>query len=394
MAMTAEHVVIVGGGPAALATARSYRDHGGIGGVTLVSEEPHLPYRRPPLTKELLRGLIDTAELPLEDERWYSERRVRTLLSRRVTAIDPARGTVSLEGSGDPLAADAIVLATGSRPVRPQTPGMEDPRVLTVRSLEDSLELRSLARPGARIVVIGTGFIGCEIAASLALDGAQVTLVGEDEVPQEQRLGRAVGERITAWLEGYGVTIRGGSPVTAIDGGRAVELGDGSRIAGEHVVLAIGASPRAELARCAGLPVEGDAVVVDAAMRVALAQGRVSVFAVGDVAHALNAAARRHLTVEHWGDALAHGGVAGASLAGVECCWEEVPGFWSKLGERTIKYAAWGDGYDRSSLREHESGAFTAWYSRNGAAVGVLTYECDEDYERGRELIRRGSPTP
>ncbi len=116
--------------------------------------------------------------------------------------------------------------------------------------------------------------------------------------------------------------------------------------------------------------------------------------AVGDVAFAHNASAGRRLRVEHWGDALAHGEVAGKALAGRAAAWEEVPGFWSTIGERTLKHAAWGDGYDASELVEHADGAFTVWYSRAGTLVGVLTHDCDRDYERGRELIRRGAAAP
>ena len=133
--MTPEQIVIVGAGPAGLAAARAYREHGGSGRVTLVGEEPHLPYRRPPLTKELLRGRFEVAELPLEPEQWFARHDVAPRLGSRVAAIDPPAGLVHLEGAGT-LPADAIVLATGSRPLRPQLPGMDDRRVLTMRTLE------------------------------------------------------------------------------------------------------------------------------------------------------------------------------------------------------------------------------------------------------------------
>jgi len=380
--------VIVGAGPAGLATARSYREHGGDGNVTLLGCEPRLPYRRPPLTKELLRGELDTTELPLERESWYAQHEISPLLGRRATAIDPGAGLVHLEGA-EPLAADAIVLATGSRPVRPHLPGMDDPRVLSVRTLEDSLELRGRVESGARVLVLGSGFIGCEIAGSLALRGAAVTLAGEEELPQAKRLGHEVGERLAGWLEDYGVAFRGGATVAGVEDARVVLLEDGAGLEEDCVVLALGAAPRGELAAAAGLPMHEAAVVVDAAMRAA--GTGVPVLAVGDVAHAMNAAAGRHLTVEHWGDALIHGEVAGAALAGAERRWEEVPGFWSTIGTRTLKHRAWGDGFDECLVEAGADGAFTAWYSLAGTLVGVLTHERDEDYDRGGELIAAGA---
>jgi 3-phenylpropionate/trans-cinnamate dioxygenase ferredoxin reductase component len=117
------------------------------------------------------------------------------------------------------------------------------------------------------------------------------------------------------------------------------------------------------------------------------------VMAVGDIAHAYNFAAKRPLRVEHWGDALEQGEIAGRNLAGEDCRWQSVPGFWSTIGEHTLKYAAWGDGYDACELAEHGDGAFTISYSREGVLVGVLTSDRDEDYESGRERIREGART-
>jgi 3-phenylpropionate/trans-cinnamate dioxygenase ferredoxin reductase subunit len=119
-----------------------------------------------------------------------------------------------------------------------------------------------------------------------------------------------------------------------------------------------------------------------------------AVLTAGDVAYAVNAAAGRRLMVEHWGDAVTMGRIAGQTAAGRDAAWAGVPGFWSAIGDRTLKYAARGDGYDRARLDEHDGEAFTVWYERDGAAAGVLTHEADRDYERGRELIGAGQPAP
>jgi 3-phenylpropionate/trans-cinnamate dioxygenase ferredoxin reductase subunit len=389
--MSAERVAIVGAGPAGLAAARAYREHGGLGSVVLLGDESQPPYQRPPLTKDFLRGELDAGELPIEPEQWFAEHNIELRLASRVSAIDPALGTVTLDGAT--LGSDAIVLATGSEPLRPELPGIDDPAVMTMRTLADSVRLAGQVRGERSVLVLGMGFIGCEIAASLAMLGARVTLVGQDPLPQAKRLGDNVAERIAGWLDDLGVHLVGSATVCEIHDGRTLELEDGSYLDGTCVVLGMGVSPRVGLAKRAGLEVSGGAIPVDTQMRADGAGGRV--FAVGDIAWAQNASARRRLRVEHWGDALEQGEIAGRTLAGGDARWESVPGFWSTIGPHTIKYAAWGDGYEHAHTVEHADGGLTVWYSdKNEVAVGVLTHDCDADYERGRELIRAGAPAP
>jgi 3-phenylpropionate/trans-cinnamate dioxygenase ferredoxin reductase subunit len=389
--MPVERIVIVGGGPAGFATARSYRERGGGGEVTLVGDESRLPYERPPLSKEFLRGTREAAELTLERQEWFDDHEVELCLGVSATAADPRRGTVTV-ADGRELRADAIVFATGSAPIRLSVPGADHPDVQTFRTLEDSERLALRATPGQRVLVIGSGFIGCEIAGSLAMRGIAATLIAQEPLPHHERLGPQAAERIAGWLGDLDVELVGEAPVVAIHGGREVELEEGRRIEGGCVVLAAGARPRGNLAAEAGLAMHDGALVVDAALRAS--NGSSGVLAVGDVAYAYNTTARRHLRVEHWGDALAHGEVAGHTLATGAGQWDGVPGFWSTIGERTLKYAAWGDGHDACRLVEHADGAFTIWYQRDGTTVGVLTHERDEDYEQGRELIAKGEPPP
>ena len=390
--MPAERIAIVGGGPAGLATARSYREHGGAGELTLVAEEPRPPYERPPLTKGLLRGEVDVGELAIEQPEWFESHDVGLRLGTAASAIDPSLGSVTLS-DGDQLEVDVIVLATGSEPVRPPIAGAQHRDIVTVRRLPDSLALAERMRaPGAVAVVVGTGFIGCEIAGSLALDGAPVVLLGEDRLPQINRLGEAAAERIAGWLEELGVRHIGEIKLREIHDGKTVILEDGRRLPADCVVLATGVRPRGELAAAAGVTMSDGAVLVDDAMRSLSHPHRL--LAVGDVATAFNATAQRRLRVEHWGDALGHGDVAGRTLANGSGRWGDVPGFWSTIGDRTMKHAAWGDGYDEARLVAHDGGAFTVWYSRDGLAVGVLTHERDEDYEHGRELIAAGDAPP
>ncbi len=307
--MSSERILIVGAGPAGVATARSYRECGGTAPVSIFGREPHPPYRRPPLTKEYLRGELAVAELALEERGWYEEQEVELRLGCEISKIEPRSGQV--RHGGETQQGATIVLATGSAPVRPKLKGVDHARVLSVRELADSQRISECVKAGTQALVIGSGFIGCEIAASLAQIGARITLISQEQAPQRERLGLGAALRIGDWLRELGVELISGAEVRAIDDGRAVMLADGRRLEGEWVLLGTGASPRGELAEAAGSPVKDGAVLVDAQMRAGE-----RLLAVGDVACAQNAGARRRLRVEHWGDALEHGQIAGRTLAG------------------------------------------------------------------------------
>jgi 3-phenylpropionate/trans-cinnamate dioxygenase ferredoxin reductase component len=384
-------VVIAGGGPAALAAARAYREAGGGAEVLLLTDEDRPPYRRPPLSKELLRGEVEPEELAMEDAAWFDRAGVEVRTGTTVAGLDAA-GRALATGDGGRVGFAACLLALGAEPARPPVPGSGLPGVHVLRSLRDALGLRAAASPGTRVVVVGSGFVGCEASASLAARGARVTMIARDRVPQQDRLGDEVGGRIAGWLAEAGVTVIGGRSVDAL-----AADGDGLRIAAgdlavgaDAVLLATGARPRVALAAEAGLATRDGAVVTDAAMRTS-ADG---VWCAGDLALAANAAAGRRLRVEHWGDALGQGEVAGRALAGAPARWEAVPGFWSTIGSRTLKHAAWGDGWDEVRVRDHGGGAFTAWYLRGGRVAGVLTHDRDADYEDGSSRVREGAPAP
>ncbi len=381
-------LVIAGGGPAALATARAYRQAGGDGHVTLLTPELTVPYTRPALSKEFLRGELPDEQLPIESPEWYAANRVEVRLGAEAETLDPTARTVLL-GSGETLHYDACVIATGAEPVPLPVPGATEEWVLMLRSLATARVLRDRAERSRSAIVIGSGFIGCEAAASLALRGLKVTLVTEEDIPHEARLGDEAGRRIQGWLEELGVTLVLGAGVERI-GDHAVSVPGSEPLTADLILMAGGVKPRAGLAETAGLEVEQGRVVADASMRTS-ADG---VFACGDVALALNATAGRRLAVEHWGEALNMGEIAGRTLAGEDARWDVAPGFWSTIGEHTLKYVAWGDGFDETRVVDHGGGAWTIWCGAQGTAVGVLTHDRDDDYERGRELVESKAELP
>jgi NADPH-dependent 2,4-dienoyl-CoA reductase/sulfur reductase-like enzyme len=377
-------LLVIGAGPAGFAAANAYRDREPERALALVTDESLLPYNRPPLTKEFLRGESEARELPLTDDAWLQDRSIE-LISGRAVAIDVEARQVTLSG-GRTLDYKTCLLATGAEPRRLAVPGVDHPRVRVVRTLHDVRMLLERLTERDRVAVAGSGFIGSEISSSLRRRGHAVTMVSDEPAPNLARLGEQAAQRTAGWLRDDGVELELGAGIDRIEHTRSgcVVVTAQARVDADLVVMATGVTPKSELAGQAGLQLQDRAVPVDGSMR-----SRVDgLLAAGDVCLAENRAAGRALRVEHWGEALAHGEIAGCTAAGGTAVWDAVPGFWSTIGDHTLKYAAWGDGFDDAVLESHAGGAFTGWYRRDGRLVGVLTHEADEDYERGKREIR------
>lgn len=375
-------LIVIGTGPAGVGAADAYRARRSGVPVRIISADNSHPYFRPPLSKDYLRG--ETDDVDLHPQEWFRERDIEVVLTAPVHHVDADERTVT--AGGQQYRYSTLVLATGASPTPLPVPGGE--RALLLRSLEDARTLRDAARSARTAVVIGAGFIGCEAAASLALQGVSVTLVAPDEVPQQKRLGEEAGRRLRQLVEKTGARYLGGAKVTSVDA-ESVHLDNGDTLPADLVLAATGVQPNSAVAESLGLEMENSRVVVNADMSTTVD----GVYAAGDVAFAFNTGAGRRLAVEHWQDAEDQGGVAGAAAAGETAEWSGVPGFWTSIGDADVKYHAWGDGYERSRLVEHEDG-FTVWYSTGGATVAVLTYNADDDYDRGEELITAGEPPP
>ncbi|MET0998573.1 MAG: FAD/NAD(P)-binding oxidoreductase [Marmoricola sp.] len=383
-------LLVIGSGPGGVSAAAAYVDARGPGPVCLVSADVDQPYQRPPLSKAVLSGEEAPEVTPiLEDEHALDSVDLR--LSTTVAHLDLQARRVTTE-DGDVLGYDRLVVATGSEPV--PLPGV-DPgaEVFLLRSLDHGRRLAAAAERARSAVVVGSGFIGCEAAASLAGRGVTTTLVTPESAPQATRLGEWAGEQIAGWLREAGVELRTGVQVERVTAPRRVQLDDGSTLDPDLVLAAVGVEHARPFLESSGLRIEEGRLAVDDE----LLTSDPHVWAAGDAALAHHGVAGRALAVEHWGDALAMGELAGrnAACAGPDGAgeagqWSDPPGFWSEIGEHTLKYAAWGDGHERVEVVEHGDGAFTVWYAdADGELVGVLTHDRDDDYERGGELLSR-----
>lgn len=380
-------LVIVGGAHAGHAAFRAYLKAGGAGPVIMISEDDTAPYRRPPLSKDFLRGESASEALLMSAEDFYTDGDNELLLNESVTSIDAVNRTLRTR-SGREITYQHCLLATGSAPTPLDVPGGDT--AMSLRFLSDALALRDAAQSGTSAIVIGSGFIGCEAAASLAVRGIAVTLVSTGKLPQEKRLGPDVAQRISGWLDDLGVKMHSDVRVSEIESGRIVRLSDGTEISADLVLSATGVTVRSELAELAGAEMKDRRVVVDASMRTSVP----GLFAAGDVAFAMNTTAGRHLVVEHWNAAERMGEIAGTVAAGGEAKWAEPLGFFSLVGHHMLKYAAWGDGFDQATPVHHEDGGLTVWYTRDGVTVGVLTSDADGDLDLGRTLLVSGSKPP
>jgi 3-phenylpropionate/trans-cinnamate dioxygenase ferredoxin reductase component len=378
--MNTPGLVIVGSGPAGVSAAEAFRKHDPDTGVLLLTDDPALPYARPPLSKEFLRGDVEETDTELHPASWFDERAITVLASAEVTSIDVVHKTVTAGGVAH--AYRTLVLAAGARPVSPPMPGGET--ALRLRSLSEAARLRKAATGAGSAVVIGGGFIGCEAAASLAMRGVVATVVAPDPLPQVKRIGDEAAERLAAMLAQAGARYVGGVAVESAEPGR-VHLDNGVTIDCDVVLAALGVQPCSDVAEKAGIEVSDSRIVVDSGMRTS-AEG---VYAAGDVALAHNATAGRPIPTEHWQDAVDQGAVAGANAAGASDEWGAVPGFWSSIGEATLKYTGWGEDFDQAHFRPRGDG-FTVWYETGGTLVGALTHDADDDYDRAAELIRTG----
>lgn len=377
-------MVIVGGGKTGGTAAVTLRDEGFEGPVVLISREPGIPFGRPPLSKTYLRSEEELDGWYVKPADWYGANDVE-LRTESVVAVDPAAHTLAL-ASGQQLEYQKLLLATGGTNRQLRIPGAELPGIYSLRTAADCDAIKREAVAGRRATVVGMGFIGCEVAASLAQLGVQVTAVYPGTNPLERVLGTQVGALIGAMHRANGVRLLAGGKVAAFEGTErleAVVLADGERVACDFAVVGVGIDP--EVSAVAGSSMAQDnGIVVDERCRSSAAD----IYAAGDVANHLHPVLGR-IRVEHYNSADHHGAAAARSMLGSTAPFDYLHNFWTDQYEQTLQYVGhatnWDDFAVRGSLQE---GKLIAFYLLAGvvkAAVG-LDRGGDPEWEPNSEM--------
>jgi 3-phenylpropionate/trans-cinnamate dioxygenase ferredoxin reductase subunit len=365
-----QRIVIVGGGLAAARAAEAARTAGYEGSITIVGDEPEPPYLRPPLSKEYLRGESDREKVYVQPATFYEEQRITLRSATTVRAIDPATRDVVLDDD-ERVPFDRLLIATGARPRALPVPGADAPGVMTLRTVADADAIRTAAASADRIVVVGAGWIGSEVAASLRTLGHAVSLVSPDAVPLERVLGPDVGGVYRDLHVQQGIDWRPGTRITRIDGSdrvHGVETSTGERIAADLVVVGIGVEPRTELAEAAGLAV-GDGIEVSPTLETSVP----GIFGAGDVASAWHPFYERRVRTEHWANARFQGAAAGRAMLGETAPYDRIPYFYSDQYDLGMEYTGWATPSDqlvvRGSLADRQ---FIAFWLRDGRLVAGM----------------------
>ncbi|MGI8698694.1 MAG: NAD(P)/FAD-dependent oxidoreductase [Mycobacteriales bacterium] len=373
MAPPPERVVVVGGGLAGSRSVEALRAGGYQGRLTLVGAEPQLPYDRPPLSKAVLSGAVSDTTLRAS----YADLDVEMLLGRRAVAL----GDGVLETDCGRLDFDGLVVATGAVPIGLPGGGR------TLRTIGDALAMRAAMRPGARIIVVGAGWIGAEVATASAAAGCRVTVVEAGPAPLAGALGVEVGLATLPWYAEAGVDLLLGAPVTAVEPD-AVVLAGGQSLPADYVLVGVGVRPDVGWLTGSAVALERG-VAVDEHLRSSMPD----VYAVGDAAAWSSRRFGRRLSVEHWDDALHAPAVAAANLLGGASVHDPVPYFWSDQFGRTVQYAGHPGGADTFVWRgDPTAGEWAGCWLRDGVLEAVVTVDRPRDLLQARGAIAAGAP--
>jgi 3-phenylpropionate/trans-cinnamate dioxygenase ferredoxin reductase subunit len=383
-------LVIIGASMAGAKAAESARESGYDGRILLIGEEPHAPYERPPLSKEVLRGEKDIADARVHPDGFYDEHDIE-LVTDAVVGIDTFGRTVTL-ASGSTIAFETAVIATGAMPRRLQIDGADLAGVHYLRTADDAARLREAIRSASRVAVIGAGWIGSEVAASARQMGAEVVLVDSAATPLQRVVGDRIGGVFASLHADNGVALRLRTGVRELQGRdrvQAVVLSDDRVEPVDVVVAGIGVAPRTELADAAlGMRVD-NGVVVDQH----LATNIDGIYAAGDVANAWHPHYHRFLRIEHWANALNQGVTAGRNAVGGTETYRRLPSFFSDQYDLGMEYVGYGQDGDELIVRgDLESRKFIAFWHREGkvsAAMSVNIWDVGEDL---KAIITAGRP--
>lgn len=389
---TEQAVVIVGGGLAGATAAATIRDRGFTGRLVLVAEENELPYIRPPLSKEYLTGSASRESTVVHPADWYRDHEVELIVGHRATALSTQARQLMI-ATGDVLAYDKLLLATGASARRYPSPAGDLPGVYHLRTVGESEALKhALADGNRRVAIVGSGWIGLEVASAARQYGNQVTVLGRETVPLNAILGDQVGSVFADLHRDNGVDLRMSVRVETLEGDAngvtGVRLDTGEIVPADVVVVGIGAVPNVGLAQAANLAID-NGIVVNAGFRTSDPH----VYAVGDVASVFHPVLGQYLRIEHWANALNAGAAAGRALAGDTVRYDEIPYFYTDQFDLGMEYSGYGpltpgaDVVIRGNLAARE---FLAFWVRDARVVAGMNVNVWDVNETVQQFIRSG----
>lgn len=387
-----EHLLIVGAGQAAAQSVHTLRQNGYSGRISVIGGERHAPYQRPPLSKKYLAGEMARERLELRPDIWYGERHVALELGVRAMELEPAARRVRLD-DGRTIGYDALLITTGSRARRLDVPGAELPGIHYLRTLDDVDAIAPQLLPQRRLVLVGAGYIGLEVAAVAVKRGLHVTVLeASDRV-----MGRVVGPEVSRFYERYhgdaGVRIECGKMVSGFTGRErveAVETATGEQYHCDLVIVGIGVEPDVDFARTGGLPCS-NGIDVDE-------RGRTAdplIAAAGDCTNHPHPLAQRRVRLESVQNAIEQAKAAASNFAGEPHAYSEVPWFWSDQYDLKLQIAGFAEGHDEVVMRgDASSKSFAVYYLRAGELAAVEAVNSPRDFMFTRKAIAAGiSPT-
>jgi 3-phenylpropionate/trans-cinnamate dioxygenase ferredoxin reductase component len=388
--MSKRTFVIVGASLAGAKAAEELREQGFDGRVVLIGAEPELPYERPPLSKDYLRGESERESARVHAQDFYSQQEIELLTGTTVAAVDPASARVGLDDATE-LEFDRLLLTTGAKPRRLQVPGGDLQGIYYLRTLADCDAIRERLDASGRVAVVGAGWIGSEVAASARQRGLDVTMIDPMKLPNERIFGREIGEFYRDFHAQHGVQLLLGERVESFEGDGAVQrvrTASGKAVECDFVVVGVGVAPRVRLAEQAGLDVD-NGIVVDERLRTSAE----NVFAAGDVASAWHPFFERRIRIEHWSNALNQGPAAARAMLDLDTTYDRIPYFFSDQYEVGMEYSGYATEWDQVVLRgDYDEGEFIAFWLKDERVVAGMNVNVWDVQEHVRTLIRARRP--
>ena len=385
-----ESYVIIGAGIAGGTAAETLRKQGFEGRVHLIGAEPYRPYDRPPLSKEFLSGAKEQEKLFFKPQDFYTEQSIELHLGTEATAIDPSLNTVTL-ANGESIRYDKLLLSTGSRVKRLPIPGSNLKGVHYLRTIDDSRALAHSMNGASKVVIVGAGFIGSEVAAVCKTAGLEVTVLEIQPQPMAHILGEKMGAIYANLHTNRGINLRLREGISEIRGSSRTEqviTDEGNAINCDFVVIGVGITPDTTLAESAGLHVDFG-ILTDQYCQTS----HPDIYAAGDVANWFHPGLDRRLRVEHWDNALNQGAAAAKSMLGAPEPYSPTLYFWSDQYDLNIQYLGHATEWDHIAVRGNPADEkFTAFYLKDGSVHGALVVNNFRDIRPTRTLIGQRTP--